>query len=100
MRLVISFCKPVMRSSIFSTLLVSSPVAPMASVTVPSSLIKRSRSFSCSFRTFTMKSKASSASSFDCGFLDMRIPVTCLCYMDVGCVDKRSESQKLIQATL
>ena len=71
---MISFCKPAMRSSTFSTLVVNSPVAPMASVTVPSSLIKRSRSFSCSVRTLTMKSKASSASSLDWGFRDIAYP--------------------------
>jgi len=58
------------RSSTFSILSETSPVLLKRWVISPSSLIRRSRSFSCSLRTLMMKSRASRASSF-VGFLDI-----------------------------
>jgi len=58
------------RSSTFSIFPDISPVPPNLSVVLPSSATRRSRSFSCSLRTFIMKSRASKASSF-VGFFDM-----------------------------
>ena len=62
----------------FSILPVISPVSPMLSVMMPSWLMRRSRSFSCSLRTFIMKSSASKASSL-LGLLDMWLsPCACI----------------------
>jgi len=71
------------RSSIFSIFVVTSPVSPMVSVMVPSWLMRRSRSFSCSFRTLMMKSRASRA-SFLVGFFAMcSSPFLCRYYKGV-----------------
>ncbi len=70
----ICVCIRARRSSTFSILPESSPVSLYCSSVVPNWLIRRSRSFSCSFRTFIMKSNASRASSLD-GFFDMFVPL-------------------------
>jgi len=70
MRFVISDWMVESRSSTFSIFPDISPVPPSFSVVLPSSATRRSRSFSCSLRTFMMKSRASKASSF-VGFLDI-----------------------------
>lgn len=78
MRFVISVWMVDRRSSTFSIFVVRSPVSPRLSVMMPSWWISLSRSFSCSFRTFTMKSRASRASSL-LGFLAMGLFSLCLC---------------------
>jgi len=78
MRFVTSVWMVVRRSSTFSIFVVTSPVSPRLSVMMPSWWISLSRSFSCSFRTFTMKSMASRASSL-LGFLAMSLsPCACI----------------------
>lgn len=72
-RLVISFCSVVNVSSTFSIFPSNVPVSPSFSAIFPSSFMRRSRSFSCSFRTLTMKSRASRASFFDGSFLDISL---------------------------
>ena len=72
MRFVTSFWMVDRRPSTLSIFVDISPVSPRLSVTVASCSMRRSRSFSCSFRTFTMKSMASRASSL-LGFLDMSL---------------------------
>lgn len=73
MRFVISPCNVASVSSTFSILPLSAPVSPSFSVMLPNSFIRRSKSFSCSFRTLTMKSRASRASFFDGSLLDIII---------------------------
>lgn len=70
-RFVIWSCRFVSRSSTFSILPTKCFSLPSLSVIAPSSFMRRSRSFSCSFRTFIMKSRASRASSLSMGFLDI-----------------------------
>jgi hypothetical protein len=68
-RQVTCFWRLLIFSSNFSILSVNSPVLPICSATVASSPTILSKSLSCSFKTFTIKSSASSASSLDCGGL-------------------------------
>jgi len=86
-------------SSTFVTFSVSSPVPPSRSVVLPSSATNRSRSFSCSLRTFMMKSRASKASSF-VGFFDMVLSSAIQLFIDVLLIDKRSESRNRIWVVL
>ena len=72
-RFAISFCSVVSLSSTFSIFPLNAPVSPSFSVMPPNSFISLSKSFSCSFKTFTMKSRASKASFFDGGFLDIAL---------------------------
>jgi len=61
-RLATSDCMEARRSSTRSIFVVISPPVPSFPVTLLSSVMRRSRSFSCSFRTLMMKSRASRAS--------------------------------------
>lgn len=81
MRFVISPCNVASVSSTFSILPLSAPVSPSFSVMLPNSFIRRSRSFSCSFRTLTMKSRASRASFFDGSFLDIAFFLPFPCFL-------------------
>jgi len=78
MRLVTSPWMDVRRSSTFSIFVATSPVSPRLSVMLASWWISWSRSFSCSFRTFTMKSMASRASSLVGFFAKSLSPCACI----------------------
>lgn len=69
-RLLISVCRVVSCPSIVSMRAGSSPFFVILFVTFPSCAMRRSKSFSCSLSTLTIKSIASKASSLLFGFLD------------------------------